>query len=312
MKYILGSGLVAFIAKTIMPEYEIIPVGKSRYYQFKVATCDDYVVCHKDIDDFMKEISVDVGMQPIPVFFKRALSYSGQLIFGRNEGFLNNWLNKIYGPNRNPNANTLTQLDMFVYNISATDMFRFLESNCKKHFRPFVESGDKFKSIDVNNKIIHTQNKQLNYEHIISTIPLDSLLDCCGMKNDRNLEHRDLHTFVIETEDLDFEGASELLVVDDNIDFFKCTKIGKRIYQFYCNNEIPNLTSYLELFVSKYDVLSATVVRKAVPLGNSDQHRITNDFDITCVGSNAQWDDMMDISSCIRRLMKMANKQNVK
>lgn len=310
MKYILGSGLIAFIAKLMLPEYKIIPVGKSRYYKFKVATCDDYITCHKDIDDFISEISIGINIKPIPVFFKRAMSYSGQLIFGRNEGFLNNWLNKLYGPDRNVNANTLTQLDMFVYNISATDVFNFVESKCKKYFRSFIEKGNKLESIDTQNKIIYTKNEHLEYDHIINTIPLDALLNSCNIEH--NLECKDLHTFVVETDDLDFEGASELLVVDENIDFFKCTRIGKRIYQFYCTKDIPNLPPYLELFMSKYDILSATAVRKAIPVGDSEQHRQTKDFGITCVGSNAQWDDMMDVSSCIRRLMKIANKQNVK
>lgn len=303
MKYIIGSGLVAFMAKMMLPDYAIIPLGKSRYYQFPVPTCDDYIFCHKDIDDFIIEVS---KTKPIPVFFKKALSYSGQIIFGRNEGFLNNWLNKIYGLDMNPNALTLTKLDSFVYNISATDIFKIVEKHCKQYFRAFIESGDKFKSIDVENKIIYTNKEQLGYDHIISTIPLDVMCEACGIEH--KLESKDLHTFVVETPDLNFEGASELLVVDDNIDFFKCTRIGKQTYQFYCTKEIINLPSYLSLLMNRYDILNATVVRKAIPLGEPDQHRDLEQHGIFCVGSNAQWDDMMDISSCIRRLMRIASQ----
>lgn len=303
MKYIIGSGLVAFIAKIIFPDYTIIPVGKSRYYQYNVATCDDYIFCHKDIDEFIKEIAPETHMQPIPVFFKKALSYCGQIIFGRNEGFINTWLHKVYGEDINPNALTLTKLDSFVYNISGTDIFKVVEKRCKQHFREFIERKDKFKSIDVQDKIIYTNHEQLPYEHIINTIPLDAISDICGIEH--NLESKDLHTFVVETPDLDFEGASELLVADENIDFFKCTRVGKQIYQFYSLKEIINLPTYLNLFMNKFDILSATVVRKAIPIGDLNQHKEFEKYNITCVGSNAQWDDMMDISSCIKRLIRI-------
>ena len=303
MKYIIGSGLIAFVAKTIFPDYTIIPVGKSRYYQYGVATCDDYILCHADIDEFIKDIAPETQMQSIPVFFKKALSYCGQIIFGRNEGFLSTWLHKVYGEDTNPNALALTKLDTFVYNISGTDVFKVVEKRCKQHFREFIESKDKFKSIDTQNKIIYTNHMQLPYEHIISTIPLDAIMDACGIEH--NLESKDLHTFVVETPDLDFEGASELLVADETIDFFKCTRIGKQIYQFYGLKEIISLPTYLSLFMNKFDILSATVVRKAIPLGDPNKHRELNEHNITCVGSNAQWDDMMDLSSCIRRLIKI-------
>lgn len=307
MKYILGSGLIAFLAKILMPDYEIIPVGKSRYYKFPVATCDDYIVCHKDIDDFIGDIAKKTSLnQAIPVFFKRALSYSGQIIFGKNEGFLNNWIYKIYGNGSNPNSNNLIKLDSFVYNISCTDVFKVAENHSKKFFREFVECGDKFKSIDTKNRIIYTNKNCFEYEHIINTIPLDALYKYCGF--DDEFDYKDLHTFVVETDDLDFEGASELLVVDQEINFFKCTRVGRKTYQFFGTSEIIDLSRYLSMFMSRFDILSATVVRKAIPIGDHNKHRETEQHEITCVGSNAQWDDMMDVSSCIKRLIRIANK----
>ena len=305
MKYIIGSGLIAFIAKTILPDYTLIPLGKSRYYQFPVSTCDDYIFCHDEIDDFIKSIAPKTNMEPIPVFFKKAMSYAGQIIFGKNEGFINTWLNKVYGQGMNPNASSLITLDTFVYNIAATDIFKVVEAECKPHFRKFIECGDKFKSIDTENKIIYTTKEQVPYEHIINTIPLEAMFKACGIEHE--FESKDLHTFVVETGDLDFEGASELLVIDENIDFFKCTRIGRQAYQFFCTEEIINLPTYLGMMMSKFDVLSATVVRKAIPLGDPNIHRELEQFGITSVGSNAQWDDMMDVSSCIRRLMRISN-----
>lgn len=303
MKYIIGSGFISFLAKCILPEYRIIPIGKSRYYQYEVSTCDDYIFCHDEIEDFIKEHSFSFG-QIIPVFFKRALSYSGQIMFNKNEGFFDSWLSKVYGSSAHPAANKLIKFDSFVYNIACVDLFKNVEKKCKPDFRDFILDQNKIKHVDINNRIIHTNKGQLEYESIINTIPLDSMFNLCGIEHD--LESRDLHTFVIETADLDFEGASELLVVDNNIDFFKCTRIGKQVYQFFSIEEIANLPKYLDLFVSKYDILSATVVRNAIPLSDHNKHKELEQYGIMSVGSNAQWDDMMDVSSCIRRLIRMS------
>jgi hypothetical protein len=305
LNYIIGSGLVAFLAKIIFPTYTILPIGKSRYYQFNVATCDDYITCHKDIDDFINEMGVKAKIKPVPVLFKRALSYGGQIIFGKNEGFLRSWAEKVYGTEASPHINKLTSFDMFVYNIAGTDLFSVAEDICKPHIRGFVEAKDKIKSIDIENKVIYTAQKQLEYDTIINTIPLDAMLEFCGTKTELNCA--DLHTFVVETQDLDFEGVSELLVVDEAIDFFKCTRIGKTIYQFYSMDEIINIPAYLDMFIQRYDILSATVVRKAMPRGPIDTHKDLEQHGIYSVGSNAQWDDMMDLSSCIRRLLRMQN-----
>jgi len=305
MNYIIGSGLVAFLAKTILPKYTIIPTGKSRYYKFPVATCDDYIFCHKDIDEFIKQFVVKAGTPSVPVFFKRALSYYGQIIFGRSEGFLNSWLNKVYGHTPHPAADRLITFDGFVYSMSCVDLFKILEESCKSHFREFIKGGDKLRSIDTKSKIIYTNHTQLEYESIINTIPLDAMYKYCGV--DGEFESKDIHTFVVETGDLNFEGASELLVVDDNIDFYKCTRVGKSTYQFFSGKEINSLSSYLNMFMNKYDILNATMVKKAIPLGDHKRHEELEQFGITSVGSNAQWDDFMDISSSIRRLMRLGN-----
>ena len=60
--------------------------------------------------------------------------------------------------------------------------------------------------------------------------------------------------------------------------------------------------------MNKFDILSATVVKKAIPLGDPNKHKELEQYGITCVGSSAQWDDMMDVSSCIKKLMRISNK----
>ena len=301
MNYIIGSGLIAFLAKMILPDYIIIPTGKSRYFKYNVATCDDYIICHKEIDGFIHQFTTQFKAPIVAIFFKRALSYCGQLIFNKNE-FINAWIHKVYGNDGNPFTSELIKFDFFVYNISSTDLFKIIEPICKPHFKDFIQTNDSLNFIDINNKIIYTKHKQLEYENIISTIPLDAMFKYCNIQ--RELKSKDLHTFVVETESLNFEGASELLVVDDNIDFFKCTRLRETIYQFFSSIEIQNLPSYINLFINKYNLLSATVVRKAIPLGDIKQHEELNKYNIYCIGSNAQWDDMVDVSSCILRLLR--------
>jgi hypothetical protein len=306
MNVILGSGLIAFIAKKIFPDYTLIPLGKSRYYQFEVSTCDDYIFCHDSVDEFIKNFVPKTELITTPVFYKRALSYSGQLVFNKNESFTKMWLNKVYGDDLHPNAYDLTIFDSFVYSMSCSDMFKVLEKECKKDFRKFVEVGDKIKSIDTESRTIYTKNTVIEYENIISTIPLDGLYNLCGVEV--TLPSKDLHTFIAETDNLDFEGASELLVVDGEINFHKCTRIGRSAYQFFTTNDIPDIPALLNLILKKYELLSATVVRKAIPIGNHKLHEDLLQHGITCVGSNAQWDDMMDVSSCIKRLMRIKSE----
>ena len=288
-----------------MPGFKIVPLGKSRYFQFEVATCDDYIFCHKEIDDAMSEISSLSNVAAMPILFKRALSYGGQIIFHKQEGFLNAWIEKVYGSGANSLTSKLIKFDGFVYNVAATDLFKSLESRCKPDFKDFITSGDKLIRIDINNRVIHTEKHDLEYDNIINTIPLDAFLRFCGIEPE--LDKKDLHTFVVETNELDFEGASELLVVDQNIDFFKCTRIAKKAYQFYSTSEIMNLPQYLNLLMNNYDILSATVVRDAIPLGEYEYNKL-EDNGIYCVGSNAQWDDMMDLSSCILKIVRISNR----
>lgn len=301
--YILGSGLISFIAKELFPSYEIIPVGKSRYFRYEVATCDDYIICNDKIDDFMKDMSIKSQVQFIPMFFKRALSVEGQLIFNKHPAFFKNWEYKLYNDNGNELCERLTKMEFFTYNLSSTQLFGYLENKHKQSFKEFVVKNDRLLNIYTENKRIITKNQILEYDNIISTIPLNILCKYCSM--DVDLESIDLHTFVLETDAIDFEGASELLVVDQGIEFYKCTKIGKRAYQFFSNHEISNLGQYMSLVLKNFNLLSGTVVKFAIPLGDPNYYKIFNNYGIHCVGSNAQWDDMMDVASCIIRLQNL-------
>lgn len=298
MNYILGSGLISFIAKIMYPNFCIIPTGKSRFYQFDVATCDDYIFCSDIADNLIKEVFGNFT----PLMFIRAISSNGQLIFGQaSRIFINQLLMKTYGDQYNQLGDKIIRMEGFIYNKSCTDLFTKLEPIAKKDFKDFIISGNKILSIDADNKVIITRNGVMEYDKIINTIPLDALHDIIGIQHD--LQTLDLHTFVIETDDLDFEGASELLVIDETIDFHKCTKLRNNIYQFFSTKDVGDIISYMKVFMKNYQLLSGTCVKKAIPIGsNITMHKDLEKYGIYSVGSCAQWDDMMDMSSCINRL----------
>lgn len=298
MNYILGSGLVAFVAKKMYPNYEIIPVGKSRYYQFDVATCDDYIFCHDNVDDIIKSI---VGSST-PIMFKRAISHAGALTFNLESPFIDAWVEKTYNGDAHPYTKVAIKQDGFVYNHSCIDIFKQLEQPSINSCKEFIVGQEKVVKIDFQNQLIITNKRHIEYNKIINTVPLDYLMTLMDVDNE--LQSLDLHTYIVESDNIDFEGATELLIVDQEIDFHKCTFLGNSRYQFYTTKDISDISSYLQLMLSKFHIVSGTCVKKAIPIGD------TTNFDkipgnIVCVGSNAQWNDGIDMSSCIRRLKKI-------
>jgi len=304
MNYILGSGLIAFIAKHALNSYQILPIGKSRYYQYDVATCDNYIVCHDDIGDMVKDIAGDT----LPIFFKRAYSMRGQLIFNKNDGYAATWLQKFYGDEVPAYAPQLINMDFFVYTASGLDLFKKLEPVHKHSFTEYVQRTDKIIYIDIEEQKIHTEDKQgkqriLEYDHLVNTIPLDAFCRLC--KRESKLKTKDLHTCLVRTNDLNFEGATELLIIDDAIDFVKCTQISRHIYQFFSTVDIPQLATYLQLIIKKFDIASGTCVHNAIPIGHPPDPAWINEHNITCIGSNAEWNDLIDLSTSIRKIAKL-------
>lgn len=295
MNYILGSGLIAFIAKDIFPDYQILPIGKTRFYRYDIATCDDYIVYDKKIDQYM----TDRWKSPLPpIYFKRAYSISGKIIYNTNLPYIDQWLQKVYGDDQPQIAEDWMQ-DGFVYPTRGTDMFQKLETDCLKSVREFISSKDQVLSIDAQNKIIRTEHKELEYDKIISTIPRNYLFLLLGIKAE--LSKQNLYTFVVKTNDLNFEGASELLVVDNEIDFYKCTNLGNETYQFFTNVDIQDITGYLQNFISNFNLIKGTCIIDAVYKG--DPHDALIPDDIKCVGASACWNDLIDLRMSIRQLL---------
>jgi hypothetical protein len=161
---------------------------------------------------------------------------------------------------------------------------------------------------EISDRTIKTTTGTFAYDRLISTIPLDAL--CGFLKRGNDLKARDVWVYQIQTDQLDFEGADEVLVVDGAFDFYKCYQIGRVDYQFFCLNEVLTPVEYFGAFTNqKLKVASTarTKVSNAIPMcvDPPNLQWLDTEYGIQCIGSNAQWDDMVDINTCISRVLKI-------
>jgi hypothetical protein len=177
-----------------------------------------------------------------------------------------------------------------------------------KHIATIKASNAKYgEVVEIRDGVVITTTGQFPYEKMLSTIPLDALLKC--LRKEHNLVARDVWVYQIQTDKLDFEGADEVLALDEALDFFKCYKLSKVDYQFFCLKEIVTPLEYFGAFTEgrlKVSPLARTKVANAIPVCvNPPDLKWLEDLNIQCIGSNAQWDDMVDINTCILRILKM-------
>jgi hypothetical protein len=77
---------------------------------------------------------------------------------------------------------------------------------------------------------------------------------------------------------------------------------------FYCQENIVNPGAYLMAFMKNFDILDGTSIDNVIPVGPLPKLDTIDDFGIHCIGSSAQWDWCMDVSSCIIRLIKYSTE----
>ena len=109
--------------------------------------------------------------------------------------------------------------------------------------------------------------------------------------------------FLVKTKNLNFEGASEVLILDESIDFIKCTQISPSVYQFFSLTPVGNINNYLSLLMKNFEIIDGTCVKHAMSTSVPPDLSILPD--INCIGSMAQWDNMIDLSTAIRRLRNL-------
>ena len=79
----------------------------------------------------------------------------------------------------------------------------------------------------------------------------------------------------------------------------------------YFNEEVENLGDYLSAFCEgKLRILRSVRMTEYIPTGSLPSLSHLEEQNIYCVGSYAQWDDFMDIGSCIKRICRLSTTLN--
>jgi hypothetical protein len=169
--------------------------------------------------------------------------------------------------------------------------------------------SNKGKVTEIGDHYIVRNGNRVDFDDAISTIPLDALYNL--MRKPHNLSAKTIHYLHVKTDNLDFEGANQMLVADGNIDFFKVSNISPGRYLFYCHNDIQHPGVYLMQFMQQFDIIDGTSIQGVIPIGNMEPIEFLSNNGIYCIGSSAQWDWCMDVGSCAIRLIEYAQSRKI-
>lgn len=301
---ILGSGVVGVLARHILgPSWKIIPFHRSRFYSFDPALDDNFIIADPVIEPFVKELTKEIVPRTYP--YRLAWSIGGQILPDYQSDICHDWLYKTFNgrPQGQAAPYLSTHMNLQVYGLRTNELYQRLIHTYMDEIQEEVKNGPITK---ITPHAIHRGDLITEYSQIISTIPLDVLCKLLGVTVE--LPSQTVHYVHLTTDNLNFEGFNQLLVVDKVFDFYKVTNIAPNRYLFYFNRDIPNPGIYLMSVMQKFDILEGTSITGALPLGNSPDLKNLEAIGITCLGSYAQWDWCMDVGSCIKRLLNMIGR----
>ena len=298
-KFILGSGVVGLMARSILgPSWSLIPFGRSRFYSYKPALASDHLVHHNDLDEIMLPMILNVK----PVFLQRAYSFGGELIFSDESFAKLGYIDKVFGADQHPAVKQLIRSSSIVYQTSVTSIYESLLTQYRTEISKAIDEWGVLNSIA--DHTLKMENGTFEYDQIISTIPLDALCGYIGTQ--KTLPARDVWFYNIETSSLNFEGAAEVMVCDGPFDFFKVDRINRVSYVFHCLKDLGNPLAYLGAFTNNnLRIVNETSMPRAIPVGAPPHEAEFKAKGISLVGAHAQWDTFMDVSSSIRRILKL-------
>lgn len=306
MNVIFGSGIVGLLAKLILGEkWTVIPFYRSRFFSFNPALDDNFVIADEEIDPFIKELTGQ--LKPQKFEYRRAWSIQGHLLPTWNTDLYNDWAYKIFGNNKPPHAEAYhkDRMKLHVYNIRLNELYNSLVT---RHMEQLSTESKKGEISEIGDHYFIRNGIRQDFDRAISTIPLNVL--CSLMKKPTNLKTKSIHYIHIQTEDLNFEGYNQVLVVDQYFSFYKVTNVAPGRYLIYCHEDVPDPGAYLMSIIHKFDILDGTTIENAIPLGPMPDLSNLENLGITCVGSYAQWDWCADVGSNMLRLIRYANKGN--
>lgn len=295
-KFIIGGGLVGLLAADILgSEYKLIPHKASRYYSFNPALADDHFAISPRVD-----LSIlGVGMTQK---YRRSMSFGGILYPSPPPWIQEVYTKKVYGE-ISPIFGSVVQWEEVISTIRASEIYKRLLS---KHMDTLTSNMANYGHVTSikDGRITTSSGFTSDYDHIVSTIPLDALNKALGLAY--ILNSRDIWCFHVKTDQLDFEGANQVLVVDDVIPFYKVNKIGLYDYVFYCTEKISTPQEFFNAFCNNQCEIvnpAGTSLKSYIPTGSTVPLHEYKDRKITCIGSHAQWDDLVDLSSSVLRIL---------
>ena len=166
------------------------------------------------------------------------------------------------------------------------------------------------KLLKIEGKTLIFDKKKLDFNNIVNTLPLNVILNMANISH--NLTAKPAHFMHIFTEHLDFEGNNQVLVVDKMFPFYKVSNIAQNRYLFYFNEDVESPGPFFMSILKDFDILDGTSINEYIIQGELPKLDILEELGIFSVGSYAQWDYGMDVSSCILRIIKYANRNYAK
>jgi hypothetical protein len=303
MNYIFGSGIIGLLAKKILGKnWKLVPFNKSRFFSFNPALDDNFIIRDDKLDEFIQDLTGNKNF----LLYKRAYSLGGDLKLDHHAEYDRALLIKLFGEYPSQSLPYMKdRLSFFVYDIRVNALY---DSLIKEYEEQIREEGSKGEVSKVGDHFFIRNNVRYDFDHLLSTIPLDVLTKYLGL--DLHLKSADIQYLHVASDELDFEKCNQVMVVDPGISFYKVTNIAPSRYLFYSHKDILQPGLYLMNFMHNFDILEGTSIRGALPLGERPKMDVVEKSGIYCVGSSAEWDWCMDISSCILRIMRYAQRDN--
>jgi len=307
-KVIIGSGLTSLICRKILGNnWEIIPFSPSRFYSRGVpALGDDFVV----YDTSVLEIIKDWGLNTSPLFYKRPYSISGSLLY--NDSFADRYFNKI-GIDSNPLTLDYYKTNFTVFGFSCIQMWNLLVREFISEIKMFQSKYPNAKTIKRINDHTITLNsgEVIEYESAVSTVPYHALCQWSGLPFNGMMDNT--YQYFIYDKNIDLESANQALVCDEEIPFHKCTKISKNRYLFeIIGNYYENIYEELGRIIGyEFEIISGSMVENGHIFSSKMDKQYLEHNDITCIGSYAQCDPLIDIGSAIKRTHNLLKRNRI-
>jgi hypothetical protein len=295
---ILGSGIVGLLAKEILgDQWSIVPFSRSRFYSFRPALADNFIIRDERIDDLIAHFGGKISF-----IYKTFYSLGGSLL-PPNDMIINAWLNKVFGTDVPSQALPCIKSrgDHFIYNIRVNQLYNQLQH---KHSQNLITDSKKGNISEIGEHYLIWGGQKIEFDHMISTIQLSKLFELTKLPHYK-LPTAQVWYYHVETNNLNFEGANQTLVVDDNIDFFKVSNIAENRYLFYFSRDIPIPGPYFMQFIQQFDLIDGTTISEAIPKGQKPDLTLLNKLGIECIGAMAEHDYFMDLGSCLVKLLRL-------